>query len=251
MSDKVRAMSDDGFFDETVSATYDALHGGGDPDAIRRAAEVLRDLTTDGTALEFAIGTGRIALPMRALGIDVAGIELSNAMVAELRKKEGGSEIDVAIGDMSTVRLDKTFSLVFLVYNTIDNLTSQDAQVACFANAAAHLKPGGRFVIETLVPPIQKIPFGETKLAFACTPKHWGIDEFDIVNQTYSSHHIRVEAGRVQQLSVPFRYAWPSEFDLMARLAGLVLEHRWADWDKSAFTSTSRSHVSVWRKPDV
>lgn len=244
-------MSEDGVFDAGVAATYDEVHGGGDPALVTQAAEVLREFATDGTALEFAIGTGRIALPLQGLGVRVTGIELSKPMVLEMRKKDGGAEIEVTIGDMSTTRVEGAFSLVFLVYNTIDNLTTQDAQVACFANAAAHLKPGGRFVVETLVPPIQKIPFGETKLAFACTPEHWGIDEFDIVSQTYSSNHIRVEAGQARQLSVPFRYAWPSEFDLMARMAGLELEHRWAGWDKSVFTRTSRAHVSVWRKSDA
>jgi hypothetical protein len=138
---------------------------------------------------------------------------------------------------------------VFLIYNTIDNLTSQEAQVACFENASSHLKPGGRFLVETLVPPIQKIPFGETKLAFACSEDHMGTDTFDLVNQCYSSVHVRKTNGEFRHLSVPFRYAWPSEMDLMARIAGLELEHRWSDWARSAFTHLSPRHISVWRKP--
>ena len=241
-------MSDDGVFDEEVAATYDQVHGGSNSDLVDQTAKLLKDLTNGGAALEFAVGTGRIALPLKGLGVDVSGIELSKAMVAELRRKETGSAMDIAIGDMTSTRMDGSFALVFLVYNTIDNLTTQEAQVACFENAAAHLEPGGRFLIETLVPPIQKIPFGETKRAFSCMEEHWGIDEFDIVTQQYTSHHARFQEGTFKKLSVPFRYAWPAEFDLMARLAGLTLEHRWADWNKSPFTNTSRSHISVWRK---
>jgi len=242
-------MTDDGLFGDDVAADYDRIHGLGDTAVDQLALGVLQELASGGDALEFAIGTGRIALPLHARGVPVTGIELSKAMVAKLREKEEGPAIDVTIGDMATTRLGTTFSLVFLIFNTIDNLTSQAAQVACFENAAAHLKPGGRFVIETLVPPIQKVPFGETKLAFSRSDQHWGIDEFDVVTQHYTSHHVRFENGTHRQVSVPFRYAWPGEFDLMARIAGLELEHRWAGWDKSEFTRTSKSHVSVWRKP--
>jgi len=241
-------MADDGIFDAKVAATYDEVHGGGDPEIVVRCAEVLKDLAFDDTALEFAIGTGRIGLPLFEMGVDVKAIELSAAMVDELKKKKNGEQIEVAIGDMTTTRVDGAFSLVFLVFNTIDNLTSQDAQVACFQNASDHLKSGGRFAIETLVPPIQKIPFGETKLAFACSEDHMGVDEFDVVSQNYSSNHMRMEDGSARFLSVPFRYAWPSEMDLMAKMAGMELEHRWSDWEKSQFTKTSKRHISVWRK---
>ena len=242
-------MTDDGIFDAAVAATYDERHGGSGTDDVRKAVQLLKELANGGDVLEFAIGTGRVALPLQDMGVKVGGIELSRAMVDQLRRKESGQPIDVAIGDMSSTRVDGAFSLVYLVYNTIDNLITQDAQMACFANAAAHLKTGGRFLIETLVPPIQKVPFGETKLAFECSPTHWGIDEFDVVSQTYTSHHIHLEGEHARQISVPFRYAWPAEFDLMARAAGMVLEHRWSDWDRSPFTATSHRHVSVWRRP--
>ena len=243
-------MNDDGFFDDSVAPSYDRIHGGSATEQVGRIADTLNQLAFDRTALEFAIGTGRIALPLSDLGVLVKGIELSKAMAAELRAKDSTGAIDVTIGDMTTTQLDRKFSLVFLVYNTIDNLTSQDAQVACFMNAAAHLKPGGRFLIETLVPPIQKVPFGETMLAYECSSEYWGTDEFDFVTQHYFSHSVRMENGSCRRLSIPFRYAWPAELDLMARMAGLELENRWADWQKSPFTKTSTSHVSVWRKPE-
>lgn len=242
-------MNDDGYFDEAVAETYDRDHGGTDPRLIQATVDVLSELASGGAALEFAIGTGRIALPLIGRGVPVKGIELSRAMVAKLREKDGGTDIEVAIGDMTTARVEGCFSLVFLVFNTIDNLTNQAAQVACFRNAAAHLEPGGRFVVETQVPPIQRIPYGETKLAFACSDDHWGIDEFDVVTQQYASHHIWIEDGKHSRVSVPFRYAWPAELDLMAQLAGLELEHRWGDWKRAPFTNQSKSHVSVWRKP--
>ncbi|SFR46828.1 Methyltransferase domain-containing protein [Yoonia tamlensis] len=233
------------YFDSDVAGSYDQLHGQGD---IAGTVDTLAELADNGPILEFAIGTGRIALPLAARGFKVKGIELSGAMVDELRKKEVGTPMEIAIGDMCTTRVAGEFSLVCLVFNTIDNLTNQDAQVACFENAAAHLADGGRFVIETLVPPIQKIPFGETQRAFACDETHLGIDSFDITTQRYSSTHVWMDQGQHSYLSVPFRYTWPAELDLMARIAGLTLEHRWADWAKSPFTNQSTSHVSVWRK---
>ncbi len=242
-------MPDDGYFDEAVAKSYDRNHGADHIDLIPKTVARLRQLAGDGPVLEFAIGTGRIALPLAETGCIVKGIELSRAMVAELRKKETGSPMEIEIGDMTTVQMEGKFSLVYLVFNTIDNLTSQEAQVACFENAARHLLPGGRFLIETQVPPIQKIPFGETRLAFACSTDHMGIDDFDIVSQRYTSNHVRMEYGEYRHFSVPFRYAWPCEMDLMARLAGLELEHRWGDWDQGAFTHLSTSHISVWRKP--
>ncbi|MEO9863661.1 MAG: class I SAM-dependent methyltransferase [Yoonia sp.] len=241
-------MHDDGVFDQAIAESYDRIHGDGSSAAERLVASVLRDLAFDGTALEFAIGTGRIAVPLHHAGVRVQGIELSAAMVDQLRQKPEGADIPAVVGDMTTTRVDGAFSLVFLVYNTIDNLTTQDAQVACFANAAAHLTTGGHFVIETLVPPIQKIPFGETMRAFNRSDTHWGIDEFDVVTQNYASHHVRLEEETYVKNTVPFRYAWPAELDLMARTAGMRLVDRWADWDKSPFTATSPSHVSVWRK---
>ena len=242
-------MSKENHFDASVAETYDRDHGNTDPQVLMRTVEVLADLAEGGRVLEFAIGTGRIALTLAAQGVDVAGIELSPDMVAVMRRKPGGGDIPVIIGDISEAQIDGAFSLVVLVFNTIDNLTSQDAQVACFANAARHLRPGGRFVVETLVPPLQDLPFGQTIRAFAADPDHMGSDTFDVVTQNYVSHHIWPKSEGCQQLSVPFRYAWPAEMDLMARIAGLVTEHRWADWDRQPFTKDARKHISVWRKP--
>lgn len=244
-------MNDDGYFGEAVAKAYDQQHGGRDPKLIERTVGCLRSLAGTGEVLEFAIGTGRIALPLRASGCKVKGIELSNAMVAELRKKESGDPIKVEIGDMVSTLMPGEFSLVYLVFNTIDNLVTQEAQTACFVNAARHLIPGGRFLIETQIPPVQQIPFGQTKLAFACSEEHVGVDEFDFASQKYTSNHVWMNADKHEFLSIPFRYAWPSEMDLMAKLAGLELEHRWADWERTPFSHLSQSHISVWRKPDV
>lgn len=240
-------MNEDGIFDKRIAESYDRHHQS-DPRELAQMAEVLKELTTGGRALEFAIGTGRVALPLQGLGVEVAGIELSKAMVQELRKKETGPPMTVAIGDMTTTQTPGPFSLVYLVYNTIDNLTSQEAQLACFQNAAGHLEVGGRFLVETLVPPLQKIPFGQTKLAFSRSENHWGIDEFDVTTQNYRSHHVRFEEGTHRKLSVPFRYAWPAEMDLMAKMAGMTLEQRWSDWMKSPFGNESNRHISIWRK---
>ena len=241
---------DDGIFDATIAAQYDTLQGAPTAAEVPVMVACLDAWATDRKALEFAIGTGRVALPLARCGVAVSGIDCSQAMIEQLRRKDGGQDLRVVTGDMASERLEDHFSLVFLVFNTIDNLTTQAAQVACFENAARHLKPGGRFVVETLVPPLQRLPVGETKLAFAATDQHVGIDQFDTVTQTYSSTHIHFEdGGEVSRLTVPFRYAWPAELDLMAQIAGMALEHRWADWTKAAFTATSTRHISVWRKP--
>ncbi|WP_426131904.1 class I SAM-dependent methyltransferase [Pararhizobium sp. PWRC1-1] len=198
--------------------------------------------------MEFAIGTGTIALPLSERGCQVVGIELSKYMVAELRKKETGNPIKVVVGDMTLTRVIGECSLVFLVFYTIDNLITQEAQIACFRNAAEHLSPGGRFLIETQVPPIQKLPFGETMSAFACSPSHMGIDDFDIATQCYTSNHVWTDGDETTSLRIPFRYVWPSELDLMGKLAGLELEDRWSDWEKSPFDRLSKKQISVWRK---
>ena len=224
------------------------MHGGTDPALIAETVSVLHGLAAGGRALEFAVGTGRIALPLAARGTSVSGIELSSAMVDVMRNKPGGDAIEVAIGDMTEAQVEGPFSLVFLIFNTISNLTTQEAQVACFQNASAHLAPGGRFVIENQVPPLQRLPFGETTLGFSHGPGHEGRDEFDVATQTFSSHHEWRGDGATRRLSVPFRYVWPSELDLMARMAGMSLESRWQDWRGAPFTRLSESHVSVWRK---
>jgi SAM-dependent methyltransferase len=177
------------------------------------------------------------------------GIELSRAMVARLHAKPGGEDIGVTIGDFATTTVDGTFSVAYLVFNTIMNLTTQAAQVACFRNVAAHLEPGGCFVIEVGVPELQRLPPGETIRAFHHSETRWGIDEFDVANQGLISHHVEIVAGRAERDSVPFRYVWPSELDLMAELAGMTLRERWSGWKREPFTSDSRQHVSVWEKP--
>ena len=210
--------------------------------------EFLAPLAGGGRALEFAIGTGRIALPLSARGVQVAGIELSSDMVAQLRKKPGADAIDVTIGDMTSTRVDGPFRVVYLVFNTIGNLLSQDRQVACFVNAAAHLEPGGCFVIEVIVPPLRRLPPGVSSLVFTQTPQRVGYDEIDVANQLGVSHHIWFRENGPQRFATPWRLVWPAELDLMARIAGMRLRERWADWDRSPFTGESGKHVSVWEK---
>ena len=194
-----------------------------------------------GGALELAIGTGRIAVPLAQRGVRVAGIDFSPDMVAELRKKT--DEIPVEIGDMSATTVDGTFSLVYVVFNSINNVTTQDGQVAAFANAAAHLEPGGCFVVEVGVPNTQPLE------VFDLSDTHVGVDEFDADTQRLVSHHFSLVDGEWRRLSVPFRSVSPAELDLMARMAGMRLRERWADWDRSPFTAESTKHVSVWAKP--
>jgi SAM-dependent methyltransferase len=219
-----------------------------EPDVLDPAVEFLAGLAGDGAALELGIGTGRIALPLSQRGIRVAGIDLSEAMVAKLREKPGGEAIEVAIGDFATTKVDGTFSLAYLVFNTIGNLTSQDAQAACFANVAAHLAPGGCFVIEVGVPGLRTLPPGERFQVFDFGPEHIGIDEYDVERQGLVSHHLSLRNGSWELVSMPFRYVWPAELDLMARLAGLSLRERWGGWKREPFTSDSRKHISVWEK---
>jgi SAM-dependent methyltransferase len=243
----------DGWFGEAVASTYDRDEAAMfEPEALEPAVEFLAALAGDGPALELAIGTGRVALPLAARGVPVVGIELSAAMVARLREKPGGDPgaIPVAIGDMATTVAQGagSFSLVYLVFNTIMNLATQDAQVACVANAARHLAPGGCFVIETVVPNLRGMAPGTRIAPFAMSENHIGLDEIDVATQGLVSHHVQMQDGRVRHDATPFRYVWPSELDLMARLAGMRLEARFADWLRAPFTSGSASHVSVWRR---
>jgi SAM-dependent methyltransferase len=241
---------DDGYFDERVAARYDESSAEMfSAAAIDPTVDFLTDLAGDGPALEFAVGTGRIALPLAQRGVPVHGIDMSKAMVARMRSKPGGEDIGVTIGDFSMTTVEGPFTLVYLVFNTISNLTTQAAQVACFRNAAAHLQPGGCFVIEVGVPGLRLLPPGETIHAFTVTENRWGFDEYDIANQRMTSHHFEIVDGRAERFAVPFRYAFPAEYDLMAELAGMRLRERWAGWDREPFTSESRSHVSVWEKP--
>ena len=236
-------------FDEEIAASYDDDSGERfDPGLLATTTEFLAALAGEGRALEMAIGTGRVALPLAERGVAVSGIELSPYMLARLRAKPGADGIEVAEGDMTTTRVDGEFSLVYLVYNTIFNLVTQDAQVACFENAAAHLAPGGRFLIETMVPELQNLPVGQTIVPFRAEPDGISFDVYDVVTQRFSSQHYLFTNGRVDAFPVEFRYAWPAELDLMARIAGLSLEHRWDGFGRTPFTRLSRSHVSVWRK---
>jgi SAM-dependent methyltransferase len=243
-------QDDDGYFGERVAARYDESSAEMfEPEAVDPVVDFLAELAGSGRALELGIGTGRIAVPLAQRGVPVHGIELSNAMAARLRAKPGAQEIGVTIGDFSTTTVDGTFSVAYLVYNTILNLTTQAKQVACFRNVAAHLEPGGCFVIEVLVPDLQRLPPGETSRPFNLSDDHVGLDEYDVANQGLRSHHFTLVDGTWEYLTFPFRYAWPAEFDLMAELAGMRLRERWSAWKREPFTSDSRKHVSVWEKP--
>jgi SAM-dependent methyltransferase len=233
-----------------AASVYDATSTGMfDPAVLGPTVDVLASLAGDGAALEFAVGTGRVALPLSERGVPVAGIELSPDMAAVLRAKPGAPAVPVTIGDMTSTRVPGAYSLVYLVFNTIMNVTTQDEQVAVFANAAAHLAPGGRFVVEVGLPAVAGLPAAELGRVFDVSPGHVGIDTIDDpVGQVTSSHHWTLIDGQWRQSSAPFRYVWPSELDLMGRLAGFRLEHRWAGWDRSPFTAASTSQVAVYRK---
>jgi SAM-dependent methyltransferase len=228
-------------YDDEASAMFDAA-------LIEATVDFLATLAGDGVALELGIGTGRIALPLAARGVPVRGIDLSEAMVARLRAKPGGADIPVAIGDFATTRVDGSFRLAYVVFNTLGNLTTQDAQVACFENVAAHLEPGGCFVVEIGVPQLRRLPPGERFRPFDVSRDHLGFDEFDLTSQGLVSHHFSLVDGEWQRVSMPFRYVWPAELDLMARIAGLRLRERWSGWRREPFTSESTTHISVWEK---
>jgi SAM-dependent methyltransferase len=230
-------------FGEEVAASYDDGPMSSD-EVVLPAVEFLEGLAGRGAALELGIGTGRIALPLARRGVPVHGIDLSQAMIARLRAKPGSEAVATSVGDFATTRVDRSFSLAYLVFNTIMNLTTQDAQVACFENAARHLEPGGCFVVEVMVPDLRRLPPGERYVVFGVEEGYVGVDEYDVVQQGLISHHHL--PGR--QRSIPFRYVWPAELDLMARIAGLALRERWEEWDRSPFTSESRKHVSVWER---
>jgi SAM-dependent methyltransferase len=236
-------------YDERTAKGYDAgLTDMFEPTVVDPAVSFLADLAGDGSALELGIGTGRIALPLSQRGVRVHGIDLSPAMVAELKAKPGADDIDVTIGDFATTRVGGTFRLAYLVFNTITNLVTQDEQVECFCNVAAHLEPGGCFVIELEVPALQRLPPGETVRAFTVSPTRLGFDEYDVAAQGLVSHHYWAVDGRLEVSSHPLRYVWPSELDLMARIAGMTLRERWSGWKREPFTSDSTEHVSVWEK---
>ena len=237
-------------FDEQVSLSYDDdAESMFRPEVINPTVDFLVALAGDGAALEFAIGTGRIALPLSDKGVPVYGIDISERMLQQLQNKPGSERIKVTVGDIAKTRIQGGFRLVYLVFNTIMNLTTQDEQVACFENASAHLEPGGFFVIEVGVPDLRRLPPGERVRAFNISPSRFGFDEYpDFMGQILYSHHYWTDAGTLRSFSAPFRYVWPSELDLMARIANMSLLERWAGWSKEPFTEDSHSHVSVWQK---
>ncbi len=240
---------EDGYFGERVAARYDQSSDIFDLAAVDAVVEVLAELAGNGPALELGIGTGRIALPLARRGVPVHGIDLSRAMVARLRSKPGGEAIGVTIGDFATTSVDGTFSLAYLVFNTIMNLTTQQTQVACFRNAAAHLAPGGCFVIEVRVPELRRLPPGQNVLPWHVSPARSVFYSYDVATQAMRGHYVEIVDGRGEYSTIPFRYVWPAELDLMAQLAGLRLHERWGGWTREAFTSESRQHVSIWKKP--
>jgi SAM-dependent methyltransferase len=237
------------YFGEGTAERYDAAVASEfDPSIVGPAVDFLAGLAGAGDVLEFGIGTGRIALPLAQRGIRVHGIDLSRAMIARLQAKPGTEEIATTIGDFAATTVEGTFTVVYLVFNTIMNLTAMDEQIACFQNASAHLQPGGCFVIEVVVPDLQRLPPGETIRPLYVTETSVGFDEYDVVSQALTSHHYSTAHGKLEDRSIPFRYAWPSELDLMARLAGMTLRERWGNWTREPFTSSSRAHISVWQK---
>ena len=244
----------DQWFPESVAATYDDPGGANAPEAVAAAVDVLEQLAGDGPVLEFAVGTGRIAAPLAARDVQVSGIELSKAMAARIVNKPGGESVAVTIGDIRSTRVPGEFSLVYLVFNTISNVTTQDGQVDVFVNAAAHLRPGGLFLIEVGLPDLRRLPPGQDTVPFRVAPDgdgggYVGFDQYDVVTQEFTSNHVTVSAdGAGQFRRIPFRYAWPAEMDLMARLAGMRLRYRWSGWDRSTLTADSSTHVSVWEK---
>jgi SAM-dependent methyltransferase len=229
-------------YDETSSAMFEEQ-------LLGRTVDVLAELAGGGSAVEFAVGTGRVALPLSDRGVSVHGIELSPYMVEQLRRKPGADAVPVTVGDMTTTRVAGSFTLVYLVYNTISNVTTQAEQVAVFENAAAHLEPGGSFVVELGVPQLRRFPPGELGRVFTLEPDHVGIDTIeDVVGQISWSHHWMAVKGELVRHSAPYRYIWPAELELMARVAGFRLRERWADWNRSPFTSESVSQVAVFEK---
>jgi SAM-dependent methyltransferase len=237
-------------FDEWIARRYERLWPElFDPAVIDPAVDLLAEIAAGGPALEFGVGTGRIALPLSRRGVGVHGIELSPAMADRLREQPGGADVGVTVGDFATVAVGGEFRLVYLLRNTITNLTTQEEQVAAFRNAAAHLVPGGCFLIENYVPELRRLPPGETTVLFTADPAHVGYEEYDVARQIAVSHHHWMFDGRLVSFSSPHRYVWPAELDLMARLAGLTLRDRWSGWQREPFTAESRSHVSVWARP--
>ncbi|MEV5593319.1 class I SAM-dependent methyltransferase [Streptomyces sp. NPDC052496] len=244
-------MRQDDVWDEEAARTYDTPGTGMfAPEVLDPAVDRLAELAAGGRALEFAIGTGRVAIPLAQRGVPVTGIELSRPMIDQLRTKADEATVPVIAGDMATTTAPGPFHLVYLVFNTISNLLTQPGQVACFRNAARHLVPGGCFVIELGVPDLRRLPPGQQAMVFATEPGYLGVDTYAPLTQHLTSHHIRYDrSGRARLTRSPHRYIWPAELDLMGQLAGFTLESRHADWKGGEFTAESGSHVSVYRLP--
>lgn len=244
-------MRQEDIWDAEAAQTYDTPgEGMFAPDVLGPAVDKLAELAGNGRALEFAIGTGRVAVPLVQRGVPVTGIELSRPMIEQLRTKADEATIPVITGDMATTRAPGTYTLVYLVFNTIGNLLTQAEQVECFRNAARHLEPGGRFVVELGVPSLRVLPPGQQGVVFTAEPGYIGVDTYDVLRQHLVSNHFRFGPGREARVyRSPHRYIWPAEMDLMGQLAGFELESRHADWAGTEFTAESRSHVSVYRLP--
>jgi SAM-dependent methyltransferase len=251
--DTIAAMRQEEIWDEDAAQRYDTAGTGMfAPEVLRPAVDLLARLADGGPALEFAIGTGRVAVPLSERGVPVTGIELSSPMIERLRTKVDEDTVPVMVGDMASAVAPGAFALVYLVYNTISNLLTQSEQVACFRNAARHLTPGGRFVIELWVPELRKLPPGQQATVWHSEPGYIGLDTYDLLHQRVVSHHFRFDDSKEARLfRSPHRYIWPAELDLMAQLAGFDLESRHADWSGAEFTADSRSHVSVYRLPNA
>lgn len=242
-------MADNSFDGETARRYDERAADISDAAVVDPPVSLLAELAGEGAALELGIGTGRIALPLSQQGVEVHGVDLSADMIEQLRPKPGAGKIGLSVADMTTVKLDRRFRLVYLVYNGIMCLTTQDSQVECFINAADHLEDDGLFLLEVQVPDLRRLPPGESVKAFHISPTHLGFDTYEFGSQMLISHHYWIEAdGRMESGSGPYRYVWPAELDLMARIAGLKLIHRWSDWNREPFTDDSVSHVSVWQK---
>jgi SAM-dependent methyltransferase len=232
-----------------IAEGYDASSRAmNDPALVEKTSEFLATEARGGRTLEFGIGTGRVALPLSRRGIEVAGIDISQDMIKQLHRKPGADAIQAIVGDFSTTAVPGEFALVYVVYNSISNLLEQSEWVATFHNAARHLTPGGRFVMELWVPDLRRFPPGSVAVPFDVSPNHIGFDPLDVATQRGVSHHYSFVDGRVERFESPFRYAWPAELDLMAEIAGMALRERWANWDRAPFTSDSSMHVSVWER---
>jgi SAM-dependent methyltransferase len=237
------------YFDDRTAERYDTDFADMfQPAVVDPAVSFLAHLAGHGAASELGIGTGRIALPLHRRGVRVHGIDLSAAMVARLRAKPGAERIAVTVGDFATTRVGGTFRLAYLVFNVIMSLTTQDQQVACFRNVAAHLEPGGCFVIEVMVPDLRRLPPGQDVVPFQVSTTGWGYDHYDVATQGITSNYVRATDGRGEHIRYPGRYVWPAELDLMAQLAGMTLRERWSGWNRQPFTSGSTAHISVWEK---